>query len=91
MMGGVLSTAGGVVFTGNLTGSALALDSETGEQLWSFRMGGGVRSQPVAYELDGQTYVAIGSGSFATLDAFAGGLETIPEGGHLFVFTVPSK
>ena len=91
MMGGVLSTAGGVVFTGNLTGSALALDAETGEQLWSFRMGGGVRSQPVAYELDGQTYVAIGSGSFATLDAFAGGLETIPEGGHLFVFTVPSK
>ena len=91
MMGGVLSTAGGVVFTGNLTGSALALDAATGEQLWSFRMGGGVRSQPVAYELDGQPYVAIGSGSFAPIDAFAAGLENNPEGGHLFVFALPKQ
>ncbi len=91
MMGGVLSTAGGVVFTGNLSGDALALDAATGEQLWSFRMGGGVRSQPVAYELDGQVYVAIGSGSIAWMDAFAGGLEKIPEGGHLFVFTLPAQ
>lgn len=89
MMGGALSTAGGVVFTGNLEGFALALDAETGEELWRFRMGGGVRSQPVAYEVDGRPYVAIGSGSFAAMDAFGAGLDRIPEGGHLFVFALP--
>lgn len=86
MMGGTLSTAGGVVFTGNLTGEALAFDAKSGEELWRFRMGGGMRSQPIAYEIDGQTYVAIASGSFGTLDAFAGGPGKVPEGGQFFVF-----
>ncbi len=86
MMGGVLSTAGGVVFTGNLTGDALAFDAKTGQELWRFRMGGGVRSQPIAYELDGRTFVAFGAGSWATIDAFSGGPDRVPEGGHLFVF-----
>lgn len=89
MMGGVVSTASGLVFTGNLEGEALALDADTGEVLWRFRMGGGVRSQPVVFELDGRPYLAIGSGSWATTDAFLAGLDRIPEGGHLFVFTLP--
>jgi alcohol dehydrogenase (cytochrome c) len=91
MMAGVVSTAGGVLFTGNLEGEALALDADTGERLWSFRMGGGVRSQPVVFELDGRPYLAIGSGSWATTDAFLAGLDKIPEGGHLFVFTLPER
>jgi glyoxylase-like metal-dependent hydrolase (beta-lactamase superfamily II) len=65
--GGTLSTAGGVIFTGNLSGDALAFDAKTGKELWRFRMGGGVRSQPIAYQLDGRTYVAIASGSFSAL------------------------
>ncbi|MEZ4331321.1 MAG: PQQ-dependent dehydrogenase, methanol/ethanol family [Myxococcota bacterium] len=89
MMGGVVSTASGLVFTGNLEGEALALDADTGEVLWRFRMGGGVRSQPVVFELDGRPHLAIGSGSWATTDAFLAGLDRIPEGGHLFVFTLP--
>lgn len=89
MMAGALSTAGGVVFTGNQSGYALALDSATGELLWQFKMGGGVRSQPVAYQIDGRTFVAIGSGNFSTFAAFSGGPDNIPEGGHLFVFELP--
>jgi alcohol dehydrogenase (cytochrome c) len=91
MMAGAVSTAGGVVFTGNLEGEALALDAATGERLWRFRMGGGVRSQPIVFELDGRPYVAIGSGSWATTDAFLAGLDKIPEGGHLFVFSLPES
>ncbi len=91
MMGGTLSTAGGVVFTGNLTGDALAFDAKTGDELWRFRMGGGMRSQPVAYEIDGVTYLAIASGSWSTLDAFSGGPSKIPEGGHFFVFRLPEE
>lgn len=89
MMGGVVSTAGGVVISGTLDGHALALNAANGEELWRFRMGGGMRSQPVVYEVDGRTYVAIASGSFAGLDVFGAGLDSVPEGGHLFVFATP--
>ncbi|MCB1693212.1 MAG: PQQ-binding-like beta-propeller repeat protein, partial [Pseudomonadales bacterium] len=88
MMGGVVSTAGGVIFTGNQQGYALALDARTGEVLWKFKMGGGVRSQPVVFKIDGKAYMAIGSGNWNTFAAFSGGPINIPEGGHLFVFTL---
>jgi alcohol dehydrogenase (cytochrome c) len=86
MMAGTLSTAGGLVFSGSQTGHAIALDAETGEEVWRFRLGGGIRSQPVAYQIDGESYVAIGSGNFAGIAALNGGDITIPEGGHLYVF-----
>ena len=89
MMGGVLSLASGVVFTGNQEGFALALDAKSGDLLWRFRMGSGMRSQPVAYRAGGKSYVAIGSGNYATFVAFAGGRTEVPEGGHLFVFALP--
>ena len=91
MMAGTLSTAGGVVFTGTRDGFALALDAATGDELWRFRMGGGVRSQPVAYKAGGRTYVAIGSGNDLSIATFAAGPVAIPEGGHLFVFALPES
>ncbi len=91
MMAGSLNTKGGVVFSGTLDGKAVAYATETGKELWKFQMGGGVRSQPIAYELDGRTYVVYGSGSFSTLDDFSGGPQKIPEGGHLFVFALPEQ
>ena len=77
------------MFTGSRDGFALALDAATGEELWRFRMGGGVRSQPVAYQAGGKTYVAIGSGNDISIASFAAGPVAIPEGGHLFVFALP--
>ncbi len=91
MMGGVVSTEGGVIFTGSQQGYAIALDSKTGKELWKFRMGGGVRSQPVVYQINGQSYMAMGSGNWSTFAAFSGGTANIPEGGHLFVFKLPSN
>jgi alcohol dehydrogenase (cytochrome c) len=89
MMGGVLSTAGGVVFSGNLEGEVLAFDAKSGKVVWRFRSGGGLRSQPIAYQLDGRTYVAVPTGSFSTMDSFAAGVTKVPEGGTLFVFALP--
>ena len=48
MMAGAVSTAGGVVFTSNMSGEALALDSASGKKLWSFRMGGAGRGLDAA-------------------------------------------
>ena len=90
MMAGTLSTAGGLVFTGSQTGHALGLDASTGEVLWRKRLGGGVRSQPIAYELNGEAYVAIASGNFQGIAAFAGADVSIPEGGQLYVFKISS-
>ena len=89
MMGGVVSTAGGVIFTGNQEGYALALDASDGTELWRFKMGSGVRSQPVVYRANGRSFVAIGSGNSTFWSTFVGGPTMIPEGGQLFVFTLP--
>ena len=86
IMAGVLSTEGGLVFTGSQTGYAVALNASTGERVWAFKLGGGIRSQPVAYQIDGDSYVAIGSGNFAAIAGAVGGNTAIPEGGHLYVF-----
>jgi alcohol dehydrogenase (cytochrome c) len=86
MMAGILSTAGGLIFSGSQTGEALALDAATGEKLWGFKLGGGIRSQPVAYQAGGETFVVIASGNFGFIAGAVGGDTRIPEGGHLFVF-----
>ena len=88
MMAGTLSTAGGLVFTGSQTGHALGLNAETGDVVWRKRLGGGIRSQPIAYELDGDAYVAIASGNFGSIAGLAGGDVSIPEGGQLYVFKI---
>jgi glucose dehydrogenase len=43
---GVLSTAGGVVFSGQLTGEFEAFDANDGKKLWQFQTGSGIEGQP---------------------------------------------
>jgi alcohol dehydrogenase (cytochrome c) len=60
---GVLSTAGGLVFTGDAEGNFIALDAASGKALWHFQMGGAVYAAPMAFAVDGKEYVAIAAGS----------------------------
>ena len=60
---GVLSTAGGLVFTGDNEGNFVALDAASGKVLWHFQCGGTVFAAPMAYAIDGREYVAIAAGS----------------------------
>lgn len=60
---GVLSTAGGLLFTGDAEGNFIALDAATGKPLWHFQMGGAVYASPIAYAVDGREYVVIAAGS----------------------------
>jgi PQQ-dependent dehydrogenase (methanol/ethanol family) len=90
--GGTLTTAGGLVFYGNLHGMFKALDAKTGSELWSARLGSGIGAGPVSYAVDGKQYVAIVTGRTVSLAAFVGGIgkrmvNATPEGGTLFVFT----
>jgi len=67
------------VISGSRTGKIFGLNAETGEELWTFNAGGGIRSQPIVYQQNGETYLAVGSGDRASTSA-------VPMGGQLFVF-----
>lgn len=62
LVGGVLATAGGLVFTGQGDGNFSAFDAKTGTNLWSFNCGAGVNAPPISYEIDGEQYVAVAAG-----------------------------
>ncbi|MDX1978951.1 MAG: PQQ-dependent dehydrogenase, methanol/ethanol family [Bryobacteraceae bacterium] len=61
MWAGTVSTAGGVVFTGDDDGHMVALNARTGEHLWHFSVGENLTASPITYEVDGRQYVAIAS------------------------------
>lgn len=93
----LLTTAGDLLFAGDVEGNAFALDSRTGEKLWSFNTGGGISGSPISYSVNGRQYVAVPSG----MGSLIGGVvpviwpETrgrLPEGAStLFVFALPEQ
>ena len=60
--GGVLSTAGGLVFEGTAEGNFEALRAATGEKLWSYFVQSGVIAAPITYTVNGEQYVAVLAG-----------------------------
>ncbi len=61
-MSGVMATAGGLVFTGTVTGNFIALDAETGADLWQSRLGGEIIAAPITYLSEGRQQVSIAAG-----------------------------
>jgi alcohol dehydrogenase (cytochrome c) len=59
---GVLTTAGGLTFTGDVKGNFLALDTSTGKTLWHAGSGASIDTSPISYLLDGRQYVLNTSG-----------------------------
>src|SRR6266478_6550232 len=68
MIGGILATAGGLVFTGEGNGKFAAYDSSSGKELWNFRAGAGVNAPPSTYMVDGKQYVVVGAGGNTQVD-----------------------
>jgi alcohol dehydrogenase (cytochrome c) len=89
LVGGALATAGGVVFTGNQSGYALAFDDATGELLWKFQTGSAVRGQPVTYKIGGRQYVAVPSGGGGLVVDIVGEHPLTTKGSALVVFAMP--
>jgi alcohol dehydrogenase (cytochrome c) len=59
---GVLSTAGGVAFAGDLDRYFKAFDVKTGAVLWQTRLGTSVQGHPVSFAIDGKQYIAVTTG-----------------------------
>jgi quinohemoprotein ethanol dehydrogenase len=57
--GGVLSTAGGLVFQGTADGQLLAYDAQSGAERWQFDAGLGIIASPITYTVSGKQYLSI--------------------------------
>jgi alcohol dehydrogenase (cytochrome c) len=61
--GGVLTTAGDVLFSGGKEGYFFALDARTGTLLWKIALGGQINSGPMSYAVNGRQYVTVAAGT----------------------------
>lgn len=68
MIGGILATAGGLVFAGEGNGLFKAYDSSNGSELWRFQAGAGVNAPPSSYTVEGEQYIVVGAGGNAQLN-----------------------
>jgi alcohol dehydrogenase (cytochrome c) len=57
---GILTTAGHLLFTGDVSGNLLALDAESGAVLWHTYGGGNLSNSPMTYQLNGRQYILMG-------------------------------
>jgi alcohol dehydrogenase (cytochrome c) len=60
---GLLSTAGGLVFSGDRDGYVFALDASTGKPLWHKPLGGSVGTPPITWARNGRQYLTVAAGS----------------------------
>lgn len=92
--GGVLSTAGLLVFQGTATGRFEARHARTGALLWDYDAGTGVIAAPISYAIDGVQYVAIAAGwggGFALNGGEAAAAANVRGGGRLLVFRLDGE
>jgi alcohol dehydrogenase (cytochrome c) len=68
MIGGILATAGGVVFAGEGNGQFKAYDAKSGSILWHFQAGAGVNAPPSSYTIGGKQYVVVAAGGNTQID-----------------------
>jgi alcohol dehydrogenase (cytochrome c) len=78
---GAVSTAGGLMFTGQVDGNMTAYDVKTGDQIWKFQTGMGISAPPMTYAVDGTQYVAVAAGGNR------GGVTTL-DGDEVWAFSL---
>lgn len=91
---GTMSTAGDLVFVGDLDRRFKALDVNTGEVVWETRLGTSVQGHPVSFAIDGKQYIAVtsavGGTSPRTVPDVIATEITYPRWGNaLYVFSLP--
>jgi len=92
--GGVLSTAGGLVFQGTSDGKFIAYDAKTGERLWSSPAYTGIQAAPVTYTVDGEQYVTVLAGyggAYALAFGRAAKATEFPVIGRVLTFKLGAK
>jgi alcohol dehydrogenase (cytochrome c) len=62
LIGGVLATAGNLVFMGEGDGWFDAFNATSGERVWRYNLGAGVNAPPITYQVNGEQYIAVAAG-----------------------------
>jgi alcohol dehydrogenase (cytochrome c) len=91
---GTLSTAGNLVFVGDLDRRFRAFDVRNGDIIWETRLGTSVQGHPVSFAVDGKQYIAVntalGGSSPRTVPGVIAPEITYPRNGNaLYVFSLP--
>ena len=89
---GALTTAGGLVFIGDLDRYFKAFDVDTGKLLWQSRLGAPLHGYPISFGVDGKQFIAVptGIGVFRAMTAVVSPEIYQPTGGEaLYVFELP--
>jgi len=81
LIGGVLATAGNLVFNGEGNGLFRAFDARNGKKLWEYQAGAGVNAPPTSYTVNGKQYIAVAAGGNTQLD--------FKRGNSVVVFALP--
>jgi quinohemoprotein ethanol dehydrogenase len=87
--GGLLSTAGNLVFQGRADGRFAAYAADTGALLWEFPVYNGIIAAPVTWEVDGEQYVTVAAGwggAFAMASGVPRHRDNMLSGGRLLTF-----
>lgn len=88
----VLTTAGGLVFTGDMEGRIYAYDANDGAELWRFSAGSGIRGGPVSYAVGGRQYIVVPTGLGSHAPGFLAGafprIKDLAGGAALIAFTL---
>lgn len=91
-LGGVLVTAGDLVFNGDSRGLVHAYEAKSGQELWSFNTGSGIRAGIMSYSAGGKQYILVPSGMGSLFPGFIGGLypefKTLNGGAAVMAFTL---
>jgi alcohol dehydrogenase (cytochrome c) len=93
---GTMSTAGDLVFVGDLDRRFKALDVNTGEVVWETRLGTSVQGHPVSFAINGKQYIAVtaavgGTSPRAVPDVIATEITYPRWGNALYVFSLPES
>ena len=91
--GGILTTAGNLLFLGTAQGEFRAYTADTGKQLWSFAAQSGILAAPMTYTVAGEQYVAVLVGWGGVWDVSGGKLASkmTPNISRLMVFKLGAK
>ena len=95
LWGGVLTTAGGLVWFGTPEGDLKAMDAATGKELYAFNTGSGIVGSPITWEQDGEQYVAVVSGWGGAVPLWGGEVAKtvahLNQGGMVWAFKLPKQ
>jgi len=95
LWGGVLTTAGNLVFWGTPEGLLKAADAKTGKVVWEFQTGSGVVAPPVTWMQNGEQYVSVVSGWGGAVPLWGGDVAKkvsfLEQGGMVWVFKLPKS